>query len=301
MKADTRSPAEIFGYHIRYVVPLFQRPYVWNEQDQWEPLWDDVAAVVDRLVETPAKPFTPTAVAPHFLGAIVVGQQAGTVGHIAVWHVVDGQQRLTTLQLLIEAARRVVERHGSPVDQQALRVLVYNELSITQSPDEVFKVWPTDRDRDAYRATMGAGEGGPVASRLYDACRYFESRILDWAEVDSDPTGMRARLAALVEVLRRYLRIVVIDLEPTDNAQVIFETLNHRGTPLLAADLVKNLIFQLASARELDVQDLYAQHWKILDNDHWRGLVPQGRRSRPRIDVFLNYWLTMKFAAGGAQ
>ncbi|MGI8530655.1 MAG: DUF262 domain-containing protein [Geodermatophilaceae bacterium] len=161
MKADTKSPAEIFGYHIRYVVPLFQRPYVWTEQDQWGPLWEDVAAVVDRLLEAPAQPFASPTVAPHFLDAIVVGQQAGTIGHIAVWHVVDGQQRLTTLQLLIEAARRVVERHGTPVDQQALRVLVYNEPSITQSADEVFKVWPTDRDQDAYRAAMGAAEGVP--------------------------------------------------------------------------------------------------------------------------------------------
>jgi len=73
MKADTKSPAEIFGYHIRYVVPLFQRPYVWTEQDQWGPLWEDVAAVVDRLLEAPAQPFASPTVAPHLLDAIVVG------------------------------------------------------------------------------------------------------------------------------------------------------------------------------------------------------------------------------------
>ena len=48
MKATPLTPAEIFGNQIRYVVPLFQRPYVWNEVDQWAPLWSDVAGVADR-------------------------------------------------------------------------------------------------------------------------------------------------------------------------------------------------------------------------------------------------------------
>lgn len=224
----------------------------------------------------------------------MVGQQAGAIGHIAVWHVVDGQQRLTTLQLLIEAARRVVQRHGISVDAEALKALVHNQPSITQSPDEVFKVWPTDRDQDAYRAAMSASDGVAAGSRMGQAIVFFEAQVMEWADVEAAPAGAISRLAGLVKALREYLRIVVIDLEPSDNAQVIFETLNHRGTPLLAADLVKNLVFQIASAHQLDVQGLYDRHWKLLDNDHWRGLVPQGRRSRPRIDVFLNYWLTMK-------
>lgn len=105
---------------------------------------------------------------------------------------------------------------------------------------------------------------------------------------------MTARLNALVRALREHLKVVVIDLETGDNAQVIFETLNHRGSPLLAADLVKNLVFQIAQAQDADVERLYRDHWAPLDNDYWRQPVAQGRLFRPRIDVFLNYWLTMK-------
>ena len=55
MKAEALTPADIFGYHVRYVVPLFQRPYVWNRQDQWEPLWADVRTVAERLLTTRAR------------------------------------------------------------------------------------------------------------------------------------------------------------------------------------------------------------------------------------------------------
>lgn len=51
MKADTHTPAEIFGRDIRYLVPLFQRPYVWNKTDQWAPLWEDVRAVAEQALE----------------------------------------------------------------------------------------------------------------------------------------------------------------------------------------------------------------------------------------------------------
>src|SRR6476661_6338538 len=87
--------------------------------------------------------------------------------------------------------------------------------------------------------------------------------------------------------------MVVIDLEPGDNAQVIFETLNHRGSRLLAADLVMNFVFQIAQAQRADMTTLYRKHWRSLDNDVWRQPVAQGRFYRPRIDVFLNHWLTM--------
>lgn len=297
MKAHPRSPAEIFGYHLRYVVPLFQRPYVWNPDDQWAPLWSDVRTIAERLLDAPPQPFGTPSVPPHFLGAIVVEQQQGAVGFIAVWHVVDGQQRLTTLQLLLDAAQEVVQIHGAAMDAQALRVLVLNEPNITQHPDEVFKVWPTDRDQDAFRAAMDNATVVPLAlaqSRIAKAHAFFKQVITEWAEVTGDPEKVQQRLNALVRALRDHLRMVVIDLEPGDNAQVIFETLNHRGTPLLAADLVKNLIFQIAQAQHLDVLALYRQYWRTLDEDYWRELTAQGRLYRPRIDVFLNYWLVMK-------
>jgi hypothetical protein len=130
-------------------------------------------------------------------------------------------------------------------------------------------------------------------SRIAQAQAFFIDAINEWAEVGNDEDKVKARLKALVTALRTHLRLVVIDLEPGDNAQVIFETLNHRATPLLAADLVRNLVFQVAQSNGLPMETLYTRYWRELDGDYWRQQIAQGRLFRPRIDVFLNHWLTM--------
>ncbi|MGY2065622.1 DUF262 domain-containing protein [Blastococcus sp. SYSU DS0619] len=296
MKAQTLTPAALFGSHIRYVVPLFQRPYVWKRDEQWAPLWEDVRALAEKVLETPPGYGAPP-VPPHFLGAIVVDQQANASGFIQVRHVIDGQQRLTTLQLLLDAAQEVTEEHGTSLDAETLKVLVLNQPQVTQHPDEIFKVWPTDRDQAAFRAAMDNETSVPpelATARIAQAHDFFVQQITDWCEPAGDPDKAAARLKALAQALHAHLKLVIIDLEPGDNAQVIFETLNHRGSPLLAADLVKNLVFQVAQSQQLDVPALYAAHWRQLDSDYWRELTAQGRLFRPRIDVFLNYWLAMK-------
>jgi hypothetical protein len=146
------------------------------------------------------------------------------------------------MQLVLDAAQGVVEQHGAAMDAQALRILVLNDASIAQHPDHVFKVWPTDRDQAAFRASMDNNIDVPAelsATRIAGAHRFFIEQITDWAQVHDEPESVQLRLNALVRALRDHLRLVVIDLEPGDNAQVIFETLNHRGSPLLAADLIK--------------------------------------------------------------
>jgi hypothetical protein len=297
MKATPLSPAEIFGNQIRYVVPLFQRPYVWDEEKQWAPLWDDVARVAETVLETPVPAYGPRLVPPHFLGAVVVDQHHTGVNYIGVRGIVDGQQRMTTLQLLMDATQAVVAEHGDPQDAQALEVLVLNPAQLSPNKDERFKVWPTDRDQAAFRVAMDDGASVPADlkdSLIVQAHEYFTAQVREWAHVTDDPDVVRARLNALTVALRDFLKVVVIDLEPGDNAQVIFETLNHRGTPLLAADLVKNLVFQSAQAQGLDIQHLYVDSWSTLDSDYWRQDVAQGRLYRPRIDVFMQYWLTMR-------
>ena len=296
VKAQTLTPANIFGYDVRYVIPLFQRPYVWNEQDQWDPLWQDVRRVAEQLLESPSG-FGAQQTPPHFLGAVVIDQPQGQVGYIAARHVVDGQQRLTTLQLLLDAAQKVVEKHGAPPDAQALRVLVLNNAFHGQPGRELYKVWPTDRDQDAFVAAMDNDTVVPDALRqaaIVRAHAFFGRQITRWADVDGDQSVAQARLNALTRTLREQLRLVVIDLEPGDNAQVIFETLNHRGVPLLAADLIKNLVFQVAEGKGHDVKALYHEHWKHLDGDYWRQRVRRGRLNVPRIDVLVNYWLVMR-------
>src|SRR5438552_1656990 len=103
VKPETRTITQLFELDVRYVVPLYQRPYVWDRDDQWEPLWDDIHALIEHQLNGNwgADGWS------HFLGAIVLEQETQAPGSIPVYTVIDGQQRLTTLQILLAAAARV--------------------------------------------------------------------------------------------------------------------------------------------------------------------------------------------------
>ena len=161
--------------------------------------------------------------------------------------------------------------------------------------DALFKVWPTNSNRAAFSAVMRPGGPPPdreddAHNRIDEAYAYFARRIEDWlSEDDPDDRPIEERLRILRVTLGDLLKLVSITLEPGDNAQVIFETLNARGTPLLALDLVKNAMFQEASRQGQDVDSLYEGRWKpVLDDDYWRIERRQGRLKRPQGELFLH-------------
>lgn len=305
LKADTLTLTHLFNKPVCYLVPLFQRPYVWNKAKHWEPLWDDVRHIAERLLverssSTPeerdqglAEQRTPA----HFLGAVVMEQIPTGSGMIDRRHIIDGQQRLTTLQVFLDAAHDVAEETGDPT-ARLFSKLTENDSDLVQQPSDHYKVWPTNFDAKAFQATMAKGaEDAPsedvTKSQLWQAHDYFCVAMKQWLTSDETVTA-HDRLDALRTVMWQLIRVVVIDLEPADNAQIIFETLNARGTPLLASDLIKNAIFQHAAELHLDISKLYAEHWQPLDTDWWREEIAQGRLSRPRLDIFFFHWLTMR-------
>ncbi len=290
MKADTVDLAAIFGQPVHYVVPLYQRPYVWTREQQWEPLWDDVRSVADRQLDVmPANDSI-----PHFLGAVVLEQSLTQVGMIGSRTVIDGQQRLTTLQLLIAAARSLAVEWGLEGPRKMFEKLLLNDDFLVRRAGDQYKVFPTQRDEAPFREALGDGIVASSGShRMHEAYRFFRSSIQTWAEEGGAEEEFGRRLEALSTAIWKRLVVVTIDLDPGDNAQIIFETLNARGTPLLAADLIKNHLFQTAILQGADIDRLYQQYWTLLDTDWWREEVQQGRLKRPRLDVFLNHWLAM--------
>lgn len=107
-----------------------------------------------------------------------------------------------------------------------------------------------------------------------------------------------ARLVALADALSSLFKLVVIDLDDNDDAQVIFEVLNGRQTPLSAIDLVKNLLFLRGELDEEDVDTLYDKYWAQFDDAWWKEEVGRGHAQRGRRDVLLSVWLT---AATGSE
>ncbi len=307
MDANTRKIEKLFDQTVTYQVPIFQRPYVWNREKNWEPLWEDIQALLDRKLHG-----APTH--PHFLGAVVLEQLPNSAGSIETRQVIDGQQRFTTLQLFLIAARDYASTYGNTKYIERFSDLVTNKRSKIDHDDEVFKVWPTNSDRPAFRLVHQAGSpdlvtkatttssGVTNSHSIVQAYFYFHHQLAAWLSGERDEQGdtdfwvgktTDDRLECLWQVIKEHLLLVVIDLDKQDETQVIFETLNARGTDLLPADLIKNFLFRRALASGENVEYLNGKYWQTIETEFWREEIKQGRLNRPRIDLFISHYLTM--------
>lgn len=245
MKADILTLQTLFQKDVRYLIPSFQRPYVWEQDEQWEPLWDDVRNTAERYLEervadkpgSDAKAVEKTPA--HFLGAVVLQQEPSDSNEFEKRLVIDGQQRLTTLQLLLDATQEVLEDLGLPPAKRLSKFVLNDKDLIDEDMDHIFKVWPTLTDRDAFRHAMhnDLPSDHYEASQIVQAHDFFKLQIREWLK--SDSTSKEELADALAAAISRLLHLVVIDLDMRDDPHIIFETLNARGTPLLQADLVK--------------------------------------------------------------
>jgi hypothetical protein len=293
METQVRTPQMVFMQPQRLIVPLFQRPYVWNEDNQWEPLWADLLRVTQRLLDDPQGRHH-----PHFLGAVVLQQLQNTAGTMQERTIIDGQQRLTTLQLLLDALHAELLAAGAEAPAMRIETLVVNAEAFRERPEDRFKVWPTNRDRAAFNAVMAAEPPLVYArldekdSRLVRAHEYFATRAREWLEPDQENVPTRA--AAIERAVRELIQMVVIDLAAEENAQEIFETLNARGAQLTAADLIKNFIFQRLSEAGDDVEVAYERDWKEFETGFWEAEISVGRTRQQRSSIFLNHWLIAK-------
>jgi len=305
MKADAYDVLKVFGYERQLFAPLFQRPYVWKKDEQWDPLWNDIKRLAEELLKRP-DPAEAEKVKPHFLGAIVTEQFRVPIGKPDARSIIDGQQRLTTLQLLLSAFRDCVFAYNKfELQVKKLSRLIYNE-DVAEKADR-FKMWPTNIDRPAYRAVMTTGgpeelarqakeEGIDKDSRIISAYLHFHRTIKAWLDQAADDNELLLRIECLTNALREKIRIVVIDMDAQDDAQSIFETLNARGTPLLPSDLVKNYLFHKAQVEKADLDELHRQYWVEFEeaDAFWRGLYGVGHAKKPRIDLFFQHYLTLQ-------
>jgi hypothetical protein len=294
MQTNILTPQEIFFKIVRYEVPVFQRPYIWTQEQQWEPLWEDVTDKAEAILEGGV-------VDRHFMGAIVLQLRSTPTSRIETRIVVDGQQRLTTLQLLIDAVQEVCEQGGHTMPAKRLTGLVQtDEAHRRGDPDAEFKVWPTVSDQPPFRHAMrnDLPSDQYKDSRVVGAHNYFKNAARTWLEAFPEDNGRRTDAAEALEgAVSDHLELVVIDLGQTDDAHVIFETLNARGTPLLPSDMIKNQILHKAGigAEEEDRQSYQRVRtlWSF-DEDWWRQEIGRGYQRRPRVDVFLNNWLSLR-------
>ncbi|MBB5750105.1 DUF262 domain-containing protein [Micrococcus sp. TA1] len=299
MKADALNPRELFGTTVHYEIPAFQRPYVWTRDEQWQPLWQDVRRVAEKVVHAGGDETALEELGGHFLGAVVFKLKSAVAGDVTRQSVIDGQQRSTTLQIMLDAVHEAILERGHEDEAEAIEELILNQAKRFAGKPERFKLWPSRTDRAAFESAMDGDDPPPGEHRIVEAHSFFRTEVGKWLDgvVDEDEKVVgdeKARASALADVVQSRLYVVAINLAGHDDDQVIFETLNDRGTPLLKADLIKNWIFQSGEQVHADVESWPEQYWTDFDETWWRGEITQGRHTRSRIDIFLQYWLTMR-------
>lgn len=294
MQARSRSIFDVFDCKRRYVVPLFQRQYVWSKELQWEPLWEDIKAKAFAKLENKEVP-------PHFLGAIVL-DQIRTYGNAVPSHIIiDGQQRLTTFQIFLATFRNICTKLGDTAHAEELNRYILNTGIMENKEVEQFKVWPTKMDQKQFCDVILSNStedilnaGGKITLRMIDAYLFFSECIDEYLKAVEYSQDIKTRVEILYHALRKDLEVVTIELEGKDDAQVIFETLNARGVPLLPSDLLRNYLFMRAAQNREDQDNLYEKYWEQFDHHFWKREEKQGRLKRPRIDLFMQHFLQVK-------
>ena len=171
MNADSITLEGLLGSAYRYIIPVFQRYYSWDQSD-WENVWNDVSDLRD----------TEQNAQTHFMGSLVLGPQSQKdLGKPAV-QVIDGQQRLMTFSLLLSALRNVAVEKGFDSLSKAVEETAL--LDPHEEGYESFRVYPRQRDRDSF---MAAVEGnGHVDGRVKEALDFFEEHVRNLEEIETE-------------------------------------------------------------------------------------------------------------------
>lgn len=325
MRAGPVVIGQLFQNRYRYCVPIYQRHFVWNREKQWEPFWSDIRTKAVERLNGRERRFS------HFMGAVVL-ERRGDFAALKVpsFQVVDGQQRLTAYQLFLAATRDYAKDAGFESVAQQIQPYLFNRDPhlMEDSNIEIFKVWPTQYDRELFVDILTFADRGklrekypqhfyktrdeiydnPDTPRLIAAYGFFYDRVREAAETEEIQDELylpvqhegglppEAIVNAIWQSLIEEFKVVEIILDEGDDAQVIFETLNERGEPLLAADLVRNNIFHRADGAGENAEGLFATYWKVFEDPFWSREETQGRTTKPRIEFFLANYIAGKIA-----
>ena len=326
MQADDHPVEVILKEARRFMVPLYQRKYQWADQ-RLVPFWEDVEAKAGEVLESESK-------FQHYMGALILSP-VGPAAQIAVTpkvQVVDGQQRLTTFQLFLAALRETARDHSESALMEHVEDYLFNQpKSKDTDPLTRFKLTPTPSERNVFHyivendyesvrtkyASCYWGNRVPKntpfrALRAYELFRHKIDNFVRYGPTDTidqdggaisdenDTIGaVQGRLEALLTALLSRMKLVVIILGEDDDAQVVFETLNSKGEPLLAMDLVRNNIFHRAAKQApSSIDELYRELWDPFDHSWWREPAPFARPRRSRLDHFLAHTLAAETGEG---
>lgn len=277
----------LFEPRVQYRIPLFQRHYVWDEKNQWMPLWKDIHNNYKHIQSQ-----TKGKLSIHFTGAIVIQQQQEgmfAAGDVPIYEIIDGQQRLTTFQIIFCAIRDICEENGHEDIASDVNLYLLNQGK-RLGEDEQYKLIPTVHDRETFLSLIdNCGYENP--GKIQDAYDYFKKTIVDEVKGDLE------KLSTLFSVIRKNMGFVQIQIDEDDHPERIFETLNARGKNLLEFDLLRNNLF--LRARESENRDtLYNTHWVHFEDSYWD---PEVNNVGTSCEQFLQHFLMSKLGKSAVK
>lgn len=241
----------LFGNNTKYKVPLFQRDYSWNEEE-WSNLWEDL-----KLAQTNDE--------NHYMGYLVFKQEEEN-RHQRI--VIDGQQRITTLCILILAGMGIFK--DNPADKERYDELFHRYMGIKNpvTYEKDFKLELNRNNKEFYKnyliESRTRGRGLNRSSKLMENCfLYFQKQLRNHFA-----TG--EKITVFIEDIVDRLYFTLFSVDNTINAFKVFETLNARGMELSSADLLKNYFFSSLQSPPLmdELEEKWAQIVTILRGEN---------------------------------
>lgn len=276
VRALETSLQELLEGSKQYQVPLYQRTYSWKEA-QLARLWDDVLKLARDRVDDPK--------ATHFIGSLVLAPSpANGPAGVPQYLVVDGQQRLTTLSLLLCAIRD----HRAATEEPMHRDRINEQFLVNKwKPDQQrLKLCPTQADRPSYLACLDSTPQAGSQDPIGDAYRFFRVRLAQ-ADDPEDPWDIQR----LEEAVVSGLSLVSVTAQHGDNVHRIFESLNNTGLKLSQGDLLRNHLFMRLPTRSGAVyESLWLPLQKLLTTNElellfWLDLVHTNPRAK-QTDIY---------------
>lgn len=266
MKATEAKLLDFLKKSPQFVIPIYQRTYSWTERECRQ-LWDDILRTGRN-----------DGIAAHFVGSIVyIEKGLYQVSSQSPLLVIDGQQRLTTVMLVLE----VLARHlgdTEPVDGfSAKKLRNYYLLNPLEDGERAFKLLLTQTDKHSLLAVVQQKPQAPECSlRIAENFSFFEEEV----------TALGDELVSLCKGLAKLVIVDIALSRDQDNPQLIFESMNSTGRELSQADLIRNFILMgLEPARQTR---LYQDHWRPMEVDF--GQETYGTH----FDGFMRHYLTLK-------
>lgn len=279
INAQKEQLESYFRGNSQFIVPFFQRSYVWSK-DNWIELWEHILSVLESFEEGGPGEFE------HFIGTIIVKRldDTGILGEIK-YELIDGQQRLTTVSLLLKAIG-----DSSTGEMGNLEGTITNNLQFTDARCNRYnRIRPSDYDLPYYEAVMNGNLSKDMSRsghRIIEAYEYFRENLAGFSD---------ERLDLLSRVVLRQVPVIHMMLQRDDDEQEIFDTVNALGVRLTTAELLKNFIFKVA-----EVRPLYETHWRnVFESseeqiDFWNTPKTAGRVIRTNLEVLLYCYLIIK-------